>query len=170
MKGKEIIIRKTEESDHSEIAQLSIQVWQESYKDILEKKFLDSLSYEERLHGRYHWFSAPNKFSIVAIMENKIIGFCDFGVSRQPDISKGEIYAIYLLAEYQRQGIGLLLITKAMQKLQEHHLTPYSVVTLEKNVQAQNFYKKSGFFSVGKIMSNIGGREYEEKIFLHNNQ
>lgn len=56
----------------------------------------------------------------VALNEKEqIIGFASGGKSRSPEYPyDGELYAIYLLKEYQQQGIGRKLIQSIVNELQ----------------------------------------------------
>lgn len=73
----DIVIRKTLTEDNETIASIAITCWRNAYKDIFPAELLDNLSLEERLKQRLNWFNLPNRYSIVAVTEDKIIGFCD---------------------------------------------------------------------------------------------
>jgi len=162
----EIIIRESQKSEYQEITDLSIKVWKTAYRGLIDDKDLDNLSSEERLKGRIQWFTEPNKFSIIAMNKEKIIGFADFGISRHPKYGKGEIYALYVLPEHQGHGAGKLLMHEAMHQLQQKFLTPYMIITLETNIYAQNFYKSLGFKFTGNVFTCIGEKDYKENIYI----
>ena len=161
----EISIREAQQSEHHEIADICIQVWQQAYRGLIADEFLDNLSLERWLKGRIHWFAEPDRFSVVALHEEKIIGFADFGISRYAEHGKGEIYAINVLTDYQRYGAGKLLLRHAMQQLQQKKLMPYFVKTLENNLPAQTFYEAMGFHATDNLVSRIGKLDYKEIIY-----
>lgn len=61
----------------------------------------------------------------------------DFG-----EAYRGEIYAIYLLDEFKRHGIGKTLLNYINRHLKQHLLTPYVTWVLEENKTACQFYEK----------------------------
>ena len=98
--------------------------------------------------------------------KEKIIAFLDFGISRHLKYGKGEIYAIYVLPEYQRCGAGTLLMSQAIEQLQQKNLSPYIVITLENNIPAQKFYESIGFNFSDKILAHIGESDYTENVYV----
>ncbi len=162
-----ITVRNAEESDYPEIVHISIRTWKQAYKGIVEQSFLDNISFDQRLEGRLKWMREPKKYSLVAIADKKIIGFCDFGISSHSQYGKGEVYAIYILPEYQGKGAGKKLMGKAMQRLEEETLTPFIIIALDKNTSAQKFYKDLGFHFLDRILTKIGGVEYSENVYLN---
>lgn len=149
-------IKTAKIEDNQEIASIGIKCWQDAYKDIFPSKLLDNLSLEKRLEQRLSWFSLPHRFSIVAQIEDKIIGFCDFGESRRPQFAPGEIYSLYVLPEYKSQGIGKILSQETMKQLYLNNLAPFIVTTLEVNFPARKFYEKLGFKEIDHIMTEVG--------------
>lgn len=160
-----ICIREAQDSDYPEITEVSIRVWRHAYQGIIDQSFLDNISFEQRLKNRVQ-LSEPGRYSLIAAYHNKIIGFCDFGISRHPHYAKGEIYAIYVLPEYQRIGVGYLLLQQAINRLTQEHLMPCIVIALEQNLSAQQFYEGMGFIFIDKIDANIGNKEYLEKVYI----
>jgi GNAT superfamily N-acetyltransferase len=77
-------------------------------------KFLADLSYEERETKWVKILSNITQDNFTYIAENEIgqiVGFADGGKERTGDrIYQGELYAIYILEKYQRQGLGHRLI------------------------------------------------------------
>mgnify|MGYP001559127747 FL=1 len=163
----EALIRKAESQDNESITSIAITCWKDAYKDIFPKDLLDNLSLEDRLKQRLSWFNLPNRYSIVAMIQNTIIGFCDYGESRRPQFSPGEIYSLYVLPEYKGHGIGKTLSLKAMRHLQEVNLTPFIVTTLEVNFPARKFYEKLGFEVTGQIITEVGDKLYPETVYLY---
>lgn len=164
----DIIIREVIESDYTTITDISIIGWRHAYRGILEQELLDNLSFEEILARKTKWYSGEGHYSIVAVIEGDVVGFCDFGVSRRPQYGPGEIKAIYLLPQYKGRGVGKLLMQSAMSKLREYNLIPFLVSTLEQNIAAQKFYEKLGFDQVGDIATRVGDRDYLERIYVSN--
>lgn len=163
----EALIRKTESQDNEKIASIAITCWKDAYKDIFPKDLLDNLSLEERLKQRLSWFNLPNRYSLVAMLQNTIIGFCDYGESRRPQFASGEIYSLYVLPEYKGYGIGKALSLKAIEHLKQVNLAPFIVTTLEVNLPARKFYEKLGFKVTSQIMTEVGDKVYPETVYLY---
>lgn len=163
----QIEIRQTKEEENKTIAFIAIICWRDAYKDIFPAELLDNLSLEERLKQRLNWFNSPNKYSLVAVTQNKIIGFCDYGQSRRPQFAPGEIYSLYVLPEYKGYGIGKTLSLKAMEHLESTKLSPFIVTTLEVNTPARKFYEKLGFKEINHIMTEVGDKLYKETVYLY---
>ncbi len=162
-----VFIREAKEEDQPAIVDLSIKVWKQAYQGIIDNDFLNALCFEKRLRGRVEKATEPGHYSIVACCKQKIVGFCDFGVSRHPAYGKGEIRAIYMLPEYQQQGIGEKLIRQAMHRLEQEHLTPVIVLTLAQNFPAHNFYQKLGFRLQGTTTTQVGPSTYLENVYVY---
>ncbi len=74
-----------------------------------------------------------NFYKIVSI-NNRIVGFVSYGKNR--DIAKdnlGEVYAIYILEEFHKKGIGKKLISYVKNDLKEKGYKSLIIWTLEEN-------------------------------------
>lgn len=161
-----ICVREAQDSDYPETTKISVRVWRQAYRGIIDQSFLDNISFAQRLKSRTQWLSEPARYSLIAAYHNKIIGFCDFGISRHPHYAKGEIYTIYVLPEYQRIGVGRLLLQQAINRLTQERLIPCIVIALEQNLSAQQFYEVMGFIFIDKILAHVGDKEYLEKVYI----
>lgn len=112
-------------------------------------------------------FYANKKFVFVA-EESKdgIIGFATCGIERKNDKNfKGELYSIYILREFQKQGIGKMLFNCVIQKLKENKLVPMIIWVLEENKQTRNFYELMDGAKIKERYINIGRREKKEVAY-----
>lgn len=157
-----------------EISKLSVTAWQEAYKDIFENAYLSALNWEPRVKGRRDFFTDSRKTSFVAIIDGKIVGFCDAGPARienaasNLNASYGEIYAIYVLQQYQKLSIGKMLYEQAIKHLQEIGLSSFVVWTLVKNKAAIEFYIKQGCTATPWHKSfEAAGQIYDEIALIH---
>jgi len=159
----EFDIRLAIPSDAEAIAIVHVQAWQETYKNIIDNNYLNNISFEEKLVLRKKILSEQkeNEIHLVALVGEKVVGFCDGGKARDVG-NKGEIYAIYLLDEYKRQGIGKALFNKIRSYFITHGLTPFIVWVLESNFTAREFYQKLGGTEIAAEMVNIGNDTYKE--------
>lgn len=162
----DIIIREVTECDYAPITNISIIGWRHAYQNMLDQELLDNLCFEEILEQKKKWVSEEGHYSVVAVREDRVIGFSQFGLSRRLQYGQGEIKSIYLLPEYQGLGVGKLLLQNAVNKLKEYNLSPFLVSTLERNIAAQKFYEKLGFEYVENIITRVGGKDYIEKVYV----
>ncbi|MFZ2038773.1 MAG: GNAT family N-acetyltransferase [Minisyncoccia bacterium] len=85
---------------------------------------------------------------LVAKNDNsKIVGFC---LAEKLD-NINRIEAIYILPEFQNQGIATKLFTETYKRFDANHDTYLEVFSL--NSKAIKFYKKLGFIETGKIIN-----------------
>lgn len=76
---------------------------------------------------------------------DKVIAFC----VTEKGIDQNELKAIYVLPNYQGQGIGKKLIQQALDWLSDDKDITMGVVKY--NNQAINFYQKFGFYDTGDL-------------------
>ncbi len=166
-----LIIREATELDAENITKMHIQSWQETYKNIVDQEYLDNLpdTFETRLKFRQEILSRKDRaILLIAEKDGKIIGFCDAGIIREYEGAKGEVYAIYLLKEYQGSGIGKKLFQQAVEFLFANNLTPFVVLVLKDNLPARKFYEKCGGIKIGEETIDISDKNYEEVRHVFN--
>ncbi|HEL2383417.1 TPA: GNAT family N-acetyltransferase [Streptococcus suis] len=137
--------------------------WQEAYADLLPQEFLKNTYTLERCQD---WAVRYPQNILVALVDEQVVGFACYGSSSQEDLQEaGELYALYVLADYYDQGIGYQLIQAALEKLQSYQTVTLWV--LEGNARAIAFYEKVGFEfdGVNKIV-NLGAERIEHRMIL----
>lgn len=158
-------IRPATLDDVDGIAKVHVDSWRTTYRGIMPDAFLDSLSYERRAEQRRNKMLEGGKkeWSFVAANDDgRIIGFALGGHERDGTPGyDGELYAIYLLDECQRQGIGRKLTLAVARELAAHGLTSMLVWVLADN-SSRKFYEHLGAVEVARKMIVIGGMELEE--------
>lgn len=165
-----MIIRTAELTDASGIAKVNIETWKTTYKGIIDDEYLDNLSCENRAQAIKNLItnsSSDKKYVFVAEDDTDgVIGFVSCGIERENDeVYKGELYAIYILKEFQNKWIGKLLYKSAIQKLKENNLMPMIIWALEENRQARNFYELIGGKKIKERYVHIGNQEVKEVAY-----
>ncbi len=161
-----MIIRKAEKKDIESIAKIGIATWRDAYKEIISDDYLSSLSVEKRIAKFSEIFENPENFEekfFVAEADDAIIGFAICGKIREnlQDI-KGELYAIYVLPQFQKSGAGKALLACVNNFLKSQELWPMLVYVLKDNLKARKFYEKTGGKIVAEKIITIGNQELIE--------
>ena len=78
-----------------------------------------------------------------------MIGFAGYGKYRNAELEHaGEVYALYVLAEYYGKGAGTQLMKEALARLADYPET--AVWVLKHNSRATAFYERFGFYFDGR--------------------
>lgn len=155
-------IRKATLSDAGGIARVHVDSWIATYKNIVPDTYLNQLTYNVREQLWNENLKADNNY--VAENENgEIIGFADGGKERLEKYVafKGELYSIYILPNYQGQGLGSLLIERVVNDLKGKGINSLLIWVLEDN-RSRGFYEKLGGQAVDRKTITISGKELTE--------
>jgi GNAT superfamily N-acetyltransferase len=160
-----VIIRPAQLPDAEAIARVQVDTWRTAYKGIMPENFLADLSYEQNIKRWQNILADPNpnRFGYVAESDSEtIVGFALGGAERNGDPDYvGELYAIYLLESFQRQGIGRRLIATLAQRLVGAGLPSLLVWVLEGN-PCRGFYEMLGGKHLRQKLVTVGGAQLVE--------
>ena len=158
-------IRKAILADARGIGHVHVDSWRETYRNLVPDSYLDQLSYEAREQLWNENLKDGNTY-VAEDEEGIIVGFAGGGKERTGDYAalKGELYCIYILQEYQGQGIGRLLMEKVVQELAGLELNSMLVWVLEDN-PSRRFYEKMGGRAVDHKIIKIAGKELNEVAY-----
>jgi|SRR5271166_210145 len=102
-------IRAATEYDAVAISRVHVQSWRTTYAGIVPDEYLATLNEAERVPLWREWLARDIRVYI-ADLDGEIVGFVSGGAIREPvQTYDAELYAIYLLKQAQRQGIGTAL-------------------------------------------------------------
>jgi GNAT superfamily N-acetyltransferase len=167
MKGK-FNVRAARPGDEDGIAQVRVDTWRSAYKEILPPEYLDSLN-----PGWYApiWNSilksgGSQGYAYVAVNEEgQVAGFAIGGFSRDANPEyRAELYAIYVLEAYQKQGLGKALVGEVVRRLMEEGMHSLIIWALEEN-PARKFYETLNGKVVDSRAITIGSRQYREVAY-----
>lgn len=158
-------IRKAKIEDAGAVAHVHVESWKTTYAGIVSETFLASLNKDERTRSWQDWILEDNTSIFVAEDEIGIFGFAAGGKIREElDDYDAELYAIYLLHEGQRQGVGRTLSLTLASDLQARGFTSMLVWVLEQN-PSSSFYERLGAVPIARKPIDIGGVELQELAF-----
>ena len=165
-KEQEITFRRATIADSLAVARVHVQSWRESFKGIVPQSFLDKMSVQDRARAFRTGFADDDyRMFIAETPKNGLIGFADFGKARKTDRPyQAELYAIYLLRDFQRQGVGRKLFTLGVESLVGGGMNSMYVLTLKASPY-KSFYEKMGGRVVDREAIVIGGVKYAELIY-----
>ncbi|MDN4525625.1 GNAT family N-acetyltransferase [Fictibacillus fluitans] len=158
-------IRKALPGDEEAIAFVHVDSWRTTYKGVVDEEYLQKMSVEDR---KAMWKGIiekplPENQLYVACINQEIIGFCSGGANRTGRfLYDGEIYAIYILQEYQRRSIGSRLIRKLAQGFLDSGYHTMLVWVLQDN-PCKVACERLGGILLGEEKIQIGDQELVEE-------
>lgn len=166
---EQITFRPATADDARGIATVHVASWQSTYAGILPEEFLANLSADARetlwKDNLSHDDYGKTKFAIVAEVAGRVIGFADGGPARNASGCDCEIFAIYLLGEYQQQGLGKELMSQLADKLVAAGFRTAIVGVLADN-PSRGFYEKLGARYSHSQQISIAGVALEERFYI----
>lgn len=160
-----LIVRKADAPSAHGIATVHVESWRTTYRGQVPYEFLDELSVLARTQFWERQIAQGKTGLFVAANGDSICGFINFGKHLDDDLDDltGEVYAVYLLSEFQGAGIGRKLWTEATQELRQQGFAQCVVWVLDTNRLGIDFYERLGCRPDGaKKTATIGGKEVTE--------
>jgi ribosomal protein S18 acetylase RimI-like enzyme len=161
-----MIIRAAHVGDAAGIARVHVDTWRTTYRGIVPDDYLANLSYEER---EKEWKTSlsrarEDRFTFVAEGgTGRIIGFVTGGPNRYNEPQyQSELYAIYVLKEYQGQGIGRDLTRSLVRSLLASGSQSMMLWVFAGNTSSRRFYEALGGQFVKSNHFEINGAVLEE--------
>lgn len=152
-------IRLASVKDVEGIARVHIESWRSTYKGIISESFLSTLTHEGRVRNWIWTFNNLNKDEVTFVAEDTqgdIVGFINGGKSRDSgQDDEAELYAIYLLEEYQGKGLGKVLTLELIEFLKSRDYRSMFVWVLKEN-PAISYYMRLGGEYIAEKQIRIG--------------
>jgi ribosomal protein S18 acetylase RimI-like enzyme len=142
----DINIRAASTEDAPEIAKVNIQSWRSTYRGLIADETLDDMKsekYLEKWNNTFRTMEANGNFCFVAENEVKeVVGYSLCGKNSHTKFNfEGELFAIYLLREYQKQGIGKKLFIRSIEEFKKLGVTSFTLFVLSSNGASRKFYE-----------------------------
>ncbi len=155
-----IRIRAANPADASSIARVHVDAWRTTYVGIVPAPYLADLAYQSRESWWAHILATAQTAACTFVAETaggQVVGFARGGLESVGGLTyEGELYAVYLLEEHQRKGVGRRLVSAVARCLLDSGVDSMLVWTFEENRSACRFYESLGGQEVGQRTVEIG--------------
>lgn len=160
--------------DSPDLAHLHVEGWRAAYGGLADQDYLDALDHAEKEAAWRNILMKNESTTLIARVDGgNPAGFVSFGRLRTPPpgsspirpLYSAEIYALYVLPEYWRKGLGRQLLAQAAAGLKDMKHDSLCLWVLDGNKRAIEFYKAMGGQRIGKKQVEIGGRILAEAVF-----
>jgi RsiW-degrading membrane proteinase PrsW (M82 family)/ribosomal protein S18 acetylase RimI-like enzyme len=152
-----LTIKHATASDVGLIRSLSLDVWPQTYSNILSPHQIDymlNLMYSEAsLHQQMH---ENNEFLII-YNAGIPVGFASYG---EVESTVFKLHKIYILPKHQGRGTGRFVIEQIIKDKKTRGGRSLLLQVNRNNVAAKNFYEKLGFEVIRTEDTDIGGGYY----------
>lgn len=158
-------VRQARIEDADSIARVHVESWKTTYIGIVPDAYLASLTPESRTEMWKKWLNGGKALTFVAEDATGVFGFVSGGKARDTiDGYDAELYAIYVLQQKQRHGVGRSLVRKLAEALRGNGFRSLIVWVLAKNPSV-DFYVRLRGAPVGEKEIEIGGARLTEIAF-----
>jgi GNAT superfamily N-acetyltransferase len=163
-------IRRAGPADAIDIANVHVSSWKSTYPGVVAQSYIDSLDPQQFASQWTDRLSLPDTLVLIAATAEGVCGFVSGGPLREPLPSPappcdGEVYALYVLQQAQRHGVGRALMGSVAQSLIDAGYAHAAVWVLEEN-PSRLFYSRLGGHPVAKQTIAIGGDELIEVAYV----
>ena len=142
-----MVIRPSQKDDVPSMSRVYAQTWRDTYLGVVPYGYLYTMSLPQLEVEFLNELQSNQVISYVAEDAGKVIGLISGGYERQGDhIYNGEIYALYVLKNYQRQGVGTKLVSALARQLSQFGIYSMLVRVLEHNPYRRFYEKINGIY------------------------
>lgn len=145
-------IRMMNEADIEQVQAVAREAWHDTYRGIIPEEIQDSFlqsAYSTEMMKR----RLQTSYLLVAEKEGQVVGFIN--TSQPNEQGEVELFAIYLLPNQQRQGIGRALLAESWKKTRNAKSVYVNVES--GNAKGKDFYEKCGFKVIEEFDDDFDG-------------
>jgi ribosomal protein S18 acetylase RimI-like enzyme len=144
-------IRRAVLADAAALARVHEATWRETYVGLMSEEMLGALTADARTEAWERILSGRSAYlatTYVADKSGALVAFGSCGEQRddsfRADGFGGEIAAVYVLKNDQRQGLGTRLMQTMMADLRGRGLTSFTLWMPRENIPARSLYESLG--------------------------
>lgn len=148
--------------DAADLARIHVRAWAETYAGLLPP---DEIARRDEAARRAQWQAAIGRGGTrIVILPGR--GFAQAGPQRDAALAAqgwpDELYALYLLADAQGQGLGRVLLRAALGPAAR----PFSALVIAGNVRASAFYARCGGRVLTERNEHVGMTAIVEAVYV----
>lgn len=141
-----------EEGDVPEIIALRQKIWSTTYRGVYPDSMIDDFDFAWHREKELLRVRSPAYFVYLIVRDGQRIGYLTM---RKNDAFT--LQSLYILAEYQRRGIGKMAFDFIRQFCREQGAEAFICHCVPENMAARAFYRKMGGVQVGEDLDNEEG-------------
>lgn len=155
-------VRKAKQEDIRKLKDVAEKSYHDSYDGVLEEETIDKVL-EDRYskEGLKEIITSDESILIVAEEDKSIVGFAYASWIN----ADAELESIYILPEYQSQGIGTKMLNLIIRELPKQ-VKSVGVGAIKQNEDAKYFYISNGFEEKEEVMEDFYGEKAKCKTFV----
>lgn len=164
-------IKRCNHEDLQALQEISIKTFNATFKD--QNSPENMTAYLERafnLNQLEKELSTTSSEFFFAYINNEVVGYLKLNTSDAQSEPMGEetleIERIYIKSEFQKHGLGKILLNRAIEIALERDKKKIWLGVWEKNNNAIAFYKKMGFVQTGSHSFYMGDEEQMDLIMI----
>lgn len=164
-----MIIRQARPDDAAGITRVHVATWRTTYQGIIPDDYLENISAEQWQERWLRDLREPGDRQFAYVAENEengeIAGFIWGGPERHADpVYQGEVYTIYILKEYQRRGLGQLLLQALVRSFLSVGISSMLLLVMDAN-PGRRFYEAQGAQRLRSSTFEVSGTVVEESAY-----
>jgi ribosomal protein S18 acetylase RimI-like enzyme len=161
-----ICLRNAKPSDARAIARIHVETWRTTYPGMLPDRALIDMNVDGKARSWRSMLENPESAGAVLVAEEKgeggTIGFASASRNRHANLPfEGEVQTLYVLPDWQNQGIGRVLLEGCFAGLRGRGLASAVVWVLADN-PARFFYERMGGKRAGERDESLWGATLHE--------
>ncbi|MGL4773379.1 MAG: GNAT family N-acetyltransferase [Clostridium sp.] len=162
-----MIIKEANKENLLSVAKVQVSSNRSTYMGIMPEEYLNNMSFEEKAREWKEKLFNEESTQFMYVVENddkNIVGFAVGSLVRTNDFFEREIFSIYILKEFQRKGIGKLLIKAMVTNFIKNNVASMILWTLEDN-PSRLFYEHLGGKIVDTRLIDRGGKKLKQVAY-----
>ena len=165
------MLREAEPKDAEGIGQVRVAAWRAAYQQFMPEEFLKALDPAKNIDELEERISRQSSDFIVSVAEENggVVGFSIVGKPRYEAAATAiELWAVNVLPEYWRLGIGSGLVERAITFASHSGFESIELWCIKGNIPAQEAYKTLGFTESGqeRSSSHLTGITLHERHYV----
>lgn len=155
-----VFVRQAYPSDAPVIARIHVETWRTTYAGLLPDRMLATMREQKHKDSWTNVLLGNREREVVLVAERPkvgVVGFVSAGRTRSGlESYEGEIYTLYVMPDFQNQGIGTRLLEGAFRRLGEQSMQGVMLWVLAGN-PSRFFYETMGGMKIATRKERLWG-------------